>query len=168
MVVLDRCTRWRAIPILVLIMLACSGVRSGAQRTAASDPARDIAAIGRVGAEFSQRYMRGDARGMAELYTENGMIFPGGRPIIRGRQAIEAYWTLAPGVKVVEHKTTADSIIVVGNTAYDYGTFRSRNSRDGQPGNPGYGKYVIVWQKQSNGAWLMHLDIWNGSPPPQP
>jgi hypothetical protein len=71
-------------------------------------------------------------------------------------------------VKVVDHKTTADSIIVVGNTAYDYGVFRALNSRDGQTGNPGYGKYVIVWQKQSDGRWLMHLDIWNNSPPPQP
>ena len=128
----------------------------------------DIAAIGKVAAEFSQRYMRGDAQGMADLYIENGAIFPGGRPIIKGRAAIKAYWTLPPNVKVVEHKTTADSVIVVGNTAYDYGTFRAVNSRDGQTGNPGYGKYVIVWQKQRDGRWLMHLDIWNNSPAPEP
>jgi len=102
------------------------------------------------------------------LYIENGAIFPGGRPIIKGRAAIKAYWTLPPNVKVVEHKTTADSVIVVGNTAYDYGTFRAVNSRDGQTGNPGYGKYVIVWQKQRDGRWLMHLDIWNNSPAPEP
>jgi len=128
----------------------------------------DIAAIAKVAAEFSQRYMRGDAQGMADLYIENAAIFPGGRPIIKGRAAIKAYWTLPPNVKVVEHKTTADSVIVVGNTAYDYGTFRAVNSRDGQVGNPGYGKYVIVWQKQRDGRWLMHLDIWNNSPPPEP
>jgi ketosteroid isomerase-like protein len=144
---------------------ACAGVRP--TTTVTTDPARDIDAIGRVATEFSARYMRGDARGMAELYTESGVIFPSGRPIIRGRDAIAAYWTLAPGAKVIEHKTTADSVIVLGNTAYDYGTFRSRNSRDGQPGNPGYGKYVIVWQRQPDGRWLMHLDIWNNSPPPQ-
>ena len=147
----------------IAIATAIAPIPSQAQSTAA-----DIAAIGKVAAEFSQRYMRGDAQGMAELYTENGAIFPAGRPIIKGRPDIKAYWTLPPNVKVVEHKTTADSIIVVGNTAYDYGTFRAVNARDGQAGNPGFGKYVIVWQKQRDGRWLMHLDIWNNSPAPQP
>lgn len=151
---------------------ACIALAFGsaaATRAAAQSPtaATDIAAIGRVAADFSQRYLRGDAKGMADLYTANGVIFPGGRPMIKGREAIAAYWTLAPGVTIVEHKTTADSVIVVGNTAYDYGTFIARSSRDGQVGNPGYGKYVIVWQRQSDGRWLMHLDIWNASPAPQ-
>ena len=127
----------------------------------------DLAAIAKAGAEFSQLYMKGDAAGMAALYTAEGAIFPGVRPIIKGRAAIQSYWTLAPNVKMLDHKTTADSVVIVGNTAYDWGTFTSQSSRDGQVGARGYGKYVIVWQKQPNGRWLMHLDIWNGSPAPQ-
>jgi ketosteroid isomerase-like protein len=150
--------------LVISIIASITAARLAAQSPTA---AKDIEAIGRVAADFSQRYMRGDAKGMANIYTENGVIFPGGRPMIKGRQAIEAYWTLAPGVTVVEHKTTADSVIIVGNTAYDYGTFIARNARDGQPGNLGYGKYVIVWQRQTDGRWLMHLDIWNSSPAPQ-
>jgi ketosteroid isomerase-like protein len=139
---------------------------ASAQGTPTPSRAADVAAISKVAAEFSQRYMSGDAQGMADLYTENGAIFPAGRPTIKGRADIKAYWTLPPNVKVVEHKTTADSVIVVGNTAYDYGTFRAVNARDGQAGSPGYGKYVIVWQRQPDGRWLMHLDIWNNSPAP--
>src|SRR5262249_13582632 len=108
----------------------------------------------------------GDAKGMAALYAPGGVIFPGGRPMIRGREAIAQYWTLPAGVKEVEHKATPDSVIVVGNTAYDYGTFHARSSRDGQLGNPGFGKYVIVWERQADGRWLIHLDIWNASPAP--
>jgi len=151
--------------LLLALTAAAAGAQSAPKRPA--DAAAEIAAIGRVAADFSQRYMRGDAQGMAQLYTENGVIFPGGRPMIRGRDAIAGYWTLPAGTTVVEHKTTADSIIVVGNTAYDYGTFRARNAKDGQSGNVGYGKYVIVWQRQPDGKWLMHLDIWNNSPAPQ-
>ena len=69
-------------------------------------------------------------------------------------------------VKVLDHKTTADSVVIVGNTAYDWGTFRSQSSRDGQIGPVRYGKYVIGWEKQPDCRWLMHLDIWNGSPVP--
>jgi uncharacterized protein (TIGR02246 family) len=152
---------------LLLASLASVSTIGAQTPTSSSQVAADIAAIAKVAAEFSQRYMRGDAQGMADLYTENGAIFPAGRPIIKGRADIKAYWTLPPNVKVVDHKTTADSVIVVGNTAYDYGTFRAQNSRDGQTANPGYGKYVIVWQRQRDGRWLMHLDIWNNSPAPQ-
>jgi ketosteroid isomerase-like protein len=125
----------------------------------------DIAAIKKTGAEFSQLYMKGDNEAMARIYTEDGVIFPPGRPMISGRKAIAEYWKLGQGVTVVEHQTVADSIIIRGDIAYDYGTFRARNARDGQPGNPGFGKYVIVWRK-TGGQWLMHLDIWNNSPAP--
>ena len=127
--------------------------------------AADIAAIKKAGADFSQLYMKGDNEAMAQIYTEDGLIFPPGRPMISGRKAIAEYWKLGTGVTVVEHQTVADSIIIRGDIAYDYGTFRARNARDGQAGNPGFGKYVIVWRRTGAG-WRMHLDIWNSSPAP--
>ena len=68
--------------------------------------------------------------------TRDGVIFPPGRPIICGRAAIAYYWKLAPGVPVVDH---ADSIILRGDIACDYGTFRAQHARDGQAGSPGFG-----------------------------
>jgi ketosteroid isomerase-like protein len=153
---------------LALLALSAAAARGSAQQPTAPRTAADIATIKRAGAEFSQKYMRGDNQGMADLYTEDGMILPPGRPIIKGRPAIAEYWKLQPGAAVVDHKTTADSIIVRGDIAYDYGTFRAQNSRDGQVGNPGFGKYVIVWRRQTDGRWLMHLDIWNSSPAATP
>ena len=150
-----------------LLVAATASAGAQASRKPQADAATEIAAIGRVAADFSQRYMKGDAPGMAQLYTENGVIFPGGRPMIRDRDAIAAYWTLPAGTTVVEHKTTADSVIIVGNTAYDYGTFIARNAKDGTTGNRGYGKYVIVWQRPPDGRWRMHLDSGKGWPAPQ-
>ena len=141
------------------------GVSSGAAAQSGRGSAADIAAIKKAGAEFSQLYMKGDNEGMARIYTEDGVIFPPGRPMISGRKAIAEYWKLGQGVTVVDHQTVADSIIIRGDIAYDYGTFRARNARDGQPGNPGFGKYVIVWRR-TGAQWLMHLDIWNSSPAP--
>ena len=148
---------------LAVVLLAAASTAAIAQ--AGRGTQADIAAIKKLGAEFSQLYMKGDNDAMAKIYTEDGAIFPPGRPIITGRKAIGEYWKLAPGVTVVEHQTVADSIVIRGDIAYDYGTFRARNARDGQPGNPGFGKYVIVWRR-TGGQWLMHLDIWNSSPAP--
>lgn len=158
--------RAAVVAVASITMVVSTGTAQ--QRSSSANNAADIATITRTGAEFSQLYMRGDNQGMANIYTEDGAIFPPGRPIIRGRAAIAEYWKLGAGVKVVDHKTTADSIIIRGDIAYDYGTFRAQNSRDGQMSNPGFGKYVIVWRRQSEGRWLMHLDIWNSSPAPSP
>ena len=146
---------------------ACMRVRvnRGGSESASSDA---IAAITRVATEFSARYMRGDAAGMAAIYTDDGVIFPGGRPAIRGRPAIEAYWRLPANERVTMHKVTADSVVVRGDIAYDYGTFMVSGERDGKPWGPSHGKYVIVWREVSAGDWRMHLDIWNSSPAPTP
>lgn len=159
----------RPLPPLLALVLAAS-LSTSISRPASAQPRRsepdDRAAIAAIAKEFSARYMRGDAAGMTALYTDDGVIFPGGRPMIRGREAIQQYWTMPPGVKMVEHQTVSDSIVIVGNTAYDWGTFHSRVSRNGEAGNRGYGKYVIVWRRGDDGQWRMHLDIWNGSPAP--
>ena len=154
--------RFRHSIIFATLLIAASGT---AVAQSGRGSAADIAAIKKVGAEFSQLYMKGDNEAMARIYTEDGAIFPPGRPIISGRKAIAEYWKLGQGVTVVEHQTVADSIIIRGDIAYDYGTFRARNARDGQAGNPGFGKYVIVWRRTGT-QWLMHLDIWNSSPAP--
>lgn len=164
---MNRLTRTAAAIVGFAAAHALSATSALAQQPAGRNAA-DLAAISKAGALFSQLYMRGDHQAMANLYTEDGLIFPPGRPIIRGRAAIADYWKLQPGVSVVDHKTTADSIIIRGDIAYDYGTFRSQNAREGQRGNPGLGKYVIVWRRQGDGRWLMHLDIWNSSPAAAP
>jgi ketosteroid isomerase-like protein len=149
--------------LIATALLAAASATAVAQSGRGSSA--DIAAIKKTGAEFSQLYMKGDNEAMARIYTEDGVIFPPGRPMISGRKAIAEYWKLGQGVTVVEHQTVADSIIIRGDIAYDYGTFHARTARDGQAGNPGFGKYVIVWRRAGS-QWLMHLDIWNSSPAP--
>ena len=119
-----------------------------------------------VSRDFSARYERGDATGMAAIYTADGVAMPPGRNAIRGLAALTEYWTLAPGVRVVEHRATPDSIVVAGPIAYDWGTFRVRTQADTAAARESAGKYVIVWRETAPGTWRMHLDIWNASPPP--
>ena len=57
--------------------------------------------------EFSARYERGDAAGQAAVYTEDGVIFPPGRAAIKGRAAIEDYWRLPAGRRIVSHQSAA-------------------------------------------------------------
>ena len=151
---------------LALAVAACAsagGPRTGGGTGADADA---LIAIARVSRDFSARYMRGDAAGMAAIYTDDAVIFPPGRAAIRGRPALEAYWRLDEGERITDHRVTSESVVLRGDLAYDYGTYVVRGERGGKPFGPTHGKYVIVWREVAPGDWRMQLDIWNGSPPP--
>ena len=159
---------------LVVLLASCTVRQSSHElgmptdREATPDTSDARSRIMATSREFSARYERGDAAGMAALYTPDGVILPPGRNASSGVRALTAYWTLAPGTRVLEHRATPDSIVVAGSVAYDWGTFRVRTQDSTGTTREGFGKYVIVWRESPPGTWRMHLDIWNASPRPAP
>jgi ketosteroid isomerase-like protein len=161
---------------LALALLVTGCARGAARTSAARAPADDAAHAARARAaitaaarELSERYVRGDARGIAALYLEDdGMLLPPGGGIVRGREAMVRAWTLPPGRRMLEHRTTADSIVVVGPVAYDWGRFQHRSVDAAGVERTATGLYVIVWRETAPGVWRMHVDIWNNAPAPPP
>jgi uncharacterized protein (TIGR02246 family) len=104
---------------------------------------------------------RGDAAGMAALYTENGQVLPPNSDVVSGRQAIQSFWqgAIRMGIKAVKLETV--EVESHGTTANEVGKFTIQ-------GEGGLvvdtGKYVVIW-KQEAGQWKLHRDIWNGSRP---
>lgn len=131
-----------------------------------ADEQKDIEAIRNASTRFSAAYVRGDIEEMLSIYTDDGVIFPNGRNMMRGKEKLRGYWTLRPGRKITYHKATPVEISVEGDTAYDYGNYEVRGTQEGVAWEPAFGKYVIVW-KRTGDSWKMHLDIWNGNPAPQ-
>jgi len=154
--------------VLALSMAGCSVHVSRGSRGLAAAPDETAArtAIAAAARDFSARYERGDVAGMVALYTPDGVILPPGRPAIRGTEALRAYWTLPAGVRVLEHRVTADSVVVAGPVAYDWGTYRVRTSNAEGAERETIGKYVIVWRESAPGEWRMHVDMWNDTRPP--
>lgn len=111
-------------------------------------------------AGFSRAYMNKDAAGIANFYTEDAKIFPGGSDIISGKSAIQDRWEFAEGVTDVYHKVTPSEIKIIDNYAYDYGYYEGSTTKKDGKKNDFRGKYVIVWQKV-DGDWKIYLDIWN-------
>lgn len=56
-------------------------------------------------------------------------------------------------------------LIVSGNIAYESGTYSLEIKPKDQETVKDYGKYIVIWEKQENGKWLMKKDIWNTSVP---
>lgn len=114
--------------------------------------------------EFMAAFNRGDAAGVAALYTADARILPPDLDIMQGRKAIQGFWQGAMDIgcksctlTIAELHETEDTVIEVGNYTLDIEPAEGESMTD-------QGKYLIVW-KQEDGAWKLDIDIWNSSLP---
>jgi len=105
---------------------------------------------------FVAAFLRGDAKAIGELYTEDAQVIAPGAPVARGRAAIAAAWKKAmDSVKDVRLETA--DVESSGDLAAETGTVHLV----GKDGAATKERYVVVW-KRTKGGWKLHRDIWNG------
>jgi uncharacterized protein (TIGR02246 family) len=113
------------------------------------------ASIDHANQNFVSAYAKGDAAGIAALYTEQATILPPGAPMMKGRKNIEAFWKQAmTGLKNLKLQTV-DVQSLGGGSAREIGTFTAESGQQ-----PVVGKYVVVWKKLGK-SWRLDTDIWN-------
>lgn len=113
--------------------------------------------------DFESVFGRGDAAGVADFYTDNGMLLPAGFDFVQGKRDIAAFWQGAMDMGIKNAKIDTLEIEQHGDTAIEVGTY-TLGDADGRVMD--HGKGVVIWQYQ-DGGWKMHRDIWNTSVAPQ-
>ena len=114
---------------------------------------------------LADAFQRGDADSISELYTDEAELFVPGAPVIEGRRAIREVWRSIVGsggnTLIVEVREVQES----GVLAYDTGQFTAA-APDGSVINTG--KWIVIWERQSGGAWKIHRDFfhWDIAPVP--
>ena len=110
---------------------------------------------------FITTFNRGDAAGLAALYTENAQFLPPNSDFVKGRQAIQAAFQafMDMGVKAVKLETL--EVEGYGDTASEVGRYILENE-DGQVLDQG--KFLVIW-KQEAGQWKLHRDMINSNMP---
>jgi uncharacterized protein (TIGR02246 family) len=139
------------IGILVLGLIA-TGLP--AARSAHADAVRDAVEAGNRA--FIAAFLKGDARAVANLYTENAQVIAPGAPVARGRAAIEAAWKKSIDAGVKDLRLTTADVESDGDLACETGVVRLVGRDDAVT----EGRYVVVW-KRTGGQWKLHRDIWN-------
>ena len=112
-------------------------------------------------AAFCESFNRGDAAGVAALYTSDAQIMPPGASRIDGRQAIQDFWQGFVDANVGDLTLRSDEVEDFGNQAADIGTVSASAPGEGDARVQLTGKYIVMWMKGANGAWHIHRDIWN-------
>jgi uncharacterized protein (TIGR02246 family) len=120
-------------------------------------PAEDVrAAVDAGNRAFTAAFVRGDAKAVSELYTEDAQVIAPGAPVARGRAAIAAAWQKAMESVTDVRLDTAD-VESAGDLAYETGTVQLT----GKGGAVTKQRYLVVWKRTNDGRWKLHRDIWN-------
>jgi uncharacterized protein (TIGR02246 family) len=119
------------------------------------------AAIEAADKEFMAAFERGDAAGLAALYTEDGQLLPPNLDFMIGRDAIQAFWQGAMDMGITSAKIDIVEVEGHGDTAIEvskYGLYGAGGQQLDK------GKFIVIW-KQVGGRWKLYRDIFNSSMP---
>ena len=160
----------RLLSILCVALLACSpkvdtksdSATPAAATASASDGAAVKQAIDSALMRFTSAFVRADTAAAAAEYASDAIVMQPNQKATRGhdqiRQSIAGFFA---GAKVSSFTTTTDSVVVVGDYAFENGAYQMTfTPKGGKPVND-VGKYLTVWQRQPDGKWKMIRDINN-------
>jgi ketosteroid isomerase-like protein len=117
------------------------------------------AAIQALEAEFKRHANAGDAAALAEaFYAEDAQLLPPNAPLVTGRSAIRAYWegflkTGASDLSLETGITYSSGDLMYGVGKYGFTVSGTRQT----------GKYLVVFQKQSDGSYRAAADAFNSN-----
>jgi uncharacterized protein (TIGR02246 family) len=117
--------------------------------------------IGNTNERFMGAFKKGDAPGVASLYTVEGQLLPPNSDVVTGRASIEEVWKSVMGMGIKDAKLESVEVDALGDTAVEVGRY-TLSGEGGQVLDTG--KYVVIWKKEDD-AWRYHRDIWNSSMP---
>jgi uncharacterized protein (TIGR02246 family) len=155
---------WKCMVAGTLASLAAAGIALASAAAAPADTASSLSAVRRSidagNAKFLNALKAGDAKAYAALFAPDGIELPsGGGAVTRGRAAIAADEAeSAKASKLTGGAIHTMNVYLEDGTAYETGTYSFDIVLPGKPARTILGRYFEIWEKQSDGAWLIKVD----------
>ncbi|MDD2235822.1 MAG: SgcJ/EcaC family oxidoreductase [Kiritimatiellae bacterium] len=104
----------------------------------------------------------GDAEACAAQFTENGVQMPPNMPANEGRSTIQTCAQALVEQYRSQFALTVDEVRVAGDWAFERGGYTNcLTPHAGGPGIRDVGKYIMIYERDEDGAWWIACDIWN-------
>ncbi|MEK6302083.1 MAG: DUF4440 domain-containing protein [Acidobacteriota bacterium] len=140
----------RKIVLSIIVSFLASVSTVGQQPAAAQEPSVKLPpALARVLTDYEAAWRSKDAAALAGLFAEDGFVLPNGRPPVRGRAAVQQYYTGKGGPLALR----AIAFAADGSVGYIIGGFAR------QEGEPDIGKFTLTLRKDRSGRWLIMSDM---------
>lgn len=131
-----------------------------------TDRTATLAEIAALRRQFADVLFKGDHQSLSSLFTADTLLLPAGKPLVRGRDAVVAFWTAAssnPDRRLLSEFDAIDSLFE-GGVVIECGRATITAVEGGREQLFDRGKYVVVW-KREDGRWKRHRDIFNSDAP---
>ena len=156
----------------VFLLLTAGCAAPGEAPAPEVDLAAERASLMEADQAWFEEYSASDNRPdtFVNRVLDDANLLPPDAPMARGKEAIRdviAMLEATPGFSITWSASAAE-VGSGGDLGYTMGTYEI--TMDDPEGTPIRidGKYLTVWQKQSDGAWMVTADMFNADGPPSP
>ncbi len=150
----------RALDHATTAVATAATATSTAATAAAADSQATRASIDAGNAGFVEAWRTGDAALFASLFAEDGALLQPGARLAQGREKIRARMgDLFKRLRMTEGTITTIDVFILGDTAYETGTWKFAIGPIGERAEADSGRYVEVWKRDEARAWKMWRDI---------
>lgn len=153
--------------IAVSFVLGVSLAQLSCTRPETFDVAQARKSIEEADAKYSEAIRGANVAGVVDVYTVDAIMAPPDGEIVKGKQAIEELYKKFFQMGLKEVALTTIEVGGSGDTAYEIGKSKVRIHPDksGQAAMLDSTKYLVIWKRQAERTWKVHVDIWNVSVP---
>jgi uncharacterized protein (TIGR02246 family) len=146
-----------------MIALLFSHLSCGPRRDEAAEAERLLQAV----EAFHRAINSGDAQSALDFFTDDVIFMSNGWETRKGKADVGQIWTenIKSGFRTKDQQII--ELRLDGDIAYEATTQLWTMHQEGQEDQWRSSKYVHIWNRQSDGTWRLHLDIWNNNPLPQ-
>ncbi len=161
----------RVLLLVGTVSLPGVSCRGPERATPGLTPARVVALDAEIRARtraFSAAVLRASAAGwaatevsaLADFYDEATVVFPPRGEPLRGRPALQQYWTRPAERRIVAHEAVAERIDVADRLATEHGRLRITVQVGTAPAVRDSATYISYWRRSADGRWRKQLDSW--------
>jgi uncharacterized protein (TIGR02246 family) len=148
---------------------ADTGATAAAGGTIATDAAAVRRTIEETNARFTEAFKRGDSATVMASYADDAIVMMPNEEASRGREGVrKVFRDMLSQMTVKDFKVTTDDVMVGGDLAVETGKYEWTLQPKANPNAKEVkdkGKFVTVWQRQSDGSWKIVRDIINSDLP---
>jgi ketosteroid isomerase-like protein len=150
---------------MVAAVLSVSIIVFSAGGLVAEDASKELwTTIESLSTELDRLMIEGDFKTMLSYYTDDVICMPNYSPMLKGKKALKRHLakTQNDGVEFRSFSSTTVDLWSCGDLVYETGTYGlSISHPDLNRPFADHGKFLTIWEKQSDGSYKVKYSIWN-------